>query len=151
MIQDSINNHVRSPWNNGTNDRYFQHDSGQEQIDRIQKKIAKLFPLDFPLESVDEGCVFGALLTDLSKYFNCLQRNLLISKLNAYGFDNDYLRSHKQRTKISDTYSLLQETLSEVSQGSLLEPLLFNIDICDLFFITENVIWKTMQMTLHHI
>ena len=30
--------------------------------------------------------MFGALLTDLSKTFDCLDRKLLIAKLNAYGF-----------------------------------------------------------------
>ena len=79
--------------------------------------------------------MFGALLTDLSKAFDCLSHNLLIAKLNAYGFDNkavrfvyDYLTSRKQRTKISNTYRSWQEIISEVPQGSILGPL-FNIDI----------------------
>ena len=38
-------------------------------------------------ESVDSGGAFGALMTDLSKVFYCLHRELLITKLNAYGFD----------------------------------------------------------------
>ena len=90
-------------------------------------------------ESVDQGHVFGALLPDLSKSFDCLSHNLLVGKLNAYGFDNkavrfvfDYLTSCKQRTKISNTYRSWQEILSEVPQGSIHGPLLSNIDICDL-------------------
>ena len=37
-------------------------------------------------KSVDNGGAFGALLTDLSKAFDCLPHELLISKLLAYGF-----------------------------------------------------------------
>ena len=62
--------------------------------------------------SVDKGKVFGALLTDLSKAFDCLDPELLNAKLNAYGFSlpalrliNDYLPNRKQRTKIENTYS----------------------------------------------
>ena len=65
--------------------------------------------------------------------------------MNAYGFENnpvrfvyDYLTSRQQRTKISDTYSLWQEILSRVPQGSIHGQLLFNIDICDLFFIIKD-------------
>ena len=62
--------------------------------------------------SVDKGKVFGALLTDLSKAFDCLNHELLTAKLNAYGFSlpalrliNDYLSNRKRRTKIENTYS----------------------------------------------
>ena len=36
--------------------------------------------------AVDSGQMFGALLTDLFKAFDCLSHELLIAKLNAYGF-----------------------------------------------------------------
>ena len=54
------------------------------------------------------GKVTGALLTDLSKAFDCLTHELLIAKLNAYGFDINatriiysYLTGRKQRVKIN--------------------------------------------------
>ena len=63
-------------------------------------------------ESVDSGRVFGALMTDLSKVFDCLHHELLIAKLDAYGFDiksvkliKQYLSRRKQRVKVDNAYS----------------------------------------------
>ena len=47
-------------------------------------------------ESVDSGGVFGALMTDLSKAFDCLHHELLIAKLDAYGFDKKSLKLIQQ-------------------------------------------------------
>ena len=46
--------------------------------------------------------MFGALLTDNSKAFDCLPQDIITAKLNPYGFDMkvlnfiyDYLRNRK--------------------------------------------------------
>ena len=95
--------------------------------------------------SVDNCKMFGALLTDLSKAFDCLDHELLIAKLNAYGFSltalklvHNYLSNRKQRTKINSTYSSLLEIIFGVRQESILGPLLFNIFLIELFFIIED-------------
>ena len=92
-------------------------------------------------QCLDDGGVSRALLTDLSKAFDCTLHDLLIAKLAAYGFDYDslqmlqsYFSNRKQTTKINDAYSKYCEILFGVPQGSILGPLLFNIYICDMFY-----------------
>ena len=90
---------------------------------------------------LDTGGHGSALLTDLYKAFDCINHQLLIAKLNAYGvYTNSryilasYLVKTKQRTKVNGSYSNFDGTFSGVPQGSKLDRLLFNIYICDLIF-----------------
>ena len=54
----------------------------------------------------------GAILMDLSKAFGCLNHDLLLAKLHAYGFSAEavrtirsYLKNRWQRTKINTSFS----------------------------------------------
>ena len=95
---------------------------------------------------VDYGGVYGALLTDLSKAFDCIPHDLFIAKLEAYGFQidalkliYDYLSNRKQRVKINETFSSWKDIEFGAPQGSILGPLLFNIHLCDLFYFLEDL------------
>ena len=57
-------------------------------------------------KSIDKVKTFGALLTDLSKAFGCLDNELLIAKLYTYGFAlpalkqiQNYLSNRNQKQK----------------------------------------------------
>ena len=93
--------------------------------------------------ALDKGGYGGAILMDLSKAFDTLNHELLIAKRFAYGFDKtslklikSYLTNRWQRTKINNSYSSWTEIMHGVPQGSIQGPLLFNIYLNDLLFLT---------------
>ena len=95
---------------------------------------------------MDCGGVFGALLTDLFKAFDCIRHDLIIGKLEAYRLQTealnlvyDYLPNRKQRVKINETFSCWKNIEDGLPQGSILGPLLFKIYLCDPFYFLEDL------------
>ena len=71
-------------------------------------------------EAIDRGNEFGALLTDLSKAFDCINHPLLHAKLSNYGVSPlsnnmifSYLSNGTYRTKINECFS----ERSKIEQG----------------------------------
>ena len=79
---------------------------------------------------LDKKGFAGIVLTDLSKAFDCIDHDLLIAKLQAYGFSIDslkfihsYLSDRIQRVKINSSFSKWHKIEFGVPQGSILGPL----------------------------
>ena len=76
---------------------------------------------------LDSEDYVGTSLMDLSKAYDCLSHDLLISKLEACGlhvgslnFLFDYLSLRKDTTKVSSSFSKYSQVSRGIPQGSLL-------------------------------
>ena len=97
-------------------------------------------------KSVDNGKTFAALNADLFNAFDCLPHDLITATHITYGFIylyarliQSYLFNRKQRAKTNNPCSSWEEILFGDPQDSILGLLLFNIFICDLFSVMNNV------------
>ena len=106
-------------------------------------------------ENLDNNFIVGAVLTDLSKAFNCIPHDLLIAKLSAYGLNRDslcyicsYLKDRKRCVQINIEQSTFDTIISGVPQGSIFGPILFNISFNDFFFLIQRPQFIILRMII---
>ena len=83
---------------------------------------------------------------DLSKEFDILNYLLLFEKMDVYGFSlksttfiESYLGKMMKKVKVNNKFSPWEDFYRGVPQGSILDHLLFNIFINDIFsFLTTS-------------
>jgi hypothetical protein len=95
--------------------------------------------------AADNKKSIGVLLYDLSAAFDSLDADILVNKLERYGFDGrstrwfkSYLGDRKQRVKVGSKLSEQKMLPYGAPQGSCLSPLLFIIMVADMNLWLEN-------------
>ena len=94
--------------------------------------------------ALDKSESVCALFMDLSTAFDTINHDLSLAKLKAYDFSKDaltlicsYLKNRKQKVLINSSASTTQAVISGVPQGSIADPLLFNLVVNDLVLFIE--------------
>ena len=129
--------------NSFLNDLFHEHLSAYRKRFSTQHVVLK--SVEDWKNSFDNRLCSAAVSIDLSKAFDVIPHGLLLSKLNAYGFNgtvlkffHSYLSKRFQRVKIQNVHSGWSRIRKGIPQGSVLGPTLFNIFINDIFYSIDH-------------
>ena len=118
---------------------YFSNFFSQYQCGFVKRYSAQSCLLAMTEKMKEARDTSAAVLTDLSKVFDCLLHDLLLAKFHAFGFDlkslkviHAHLNDRIQVTKVGSFYSEILQIIYGVPQGSILGPLLFKVNLIDL-------------------
>ena len=84
--------------------------------------------------------IVGTSLMGLLKAYNCVNHDLIIVKLEAYGIGKNSLRliQNYQRVKVGSSFGEWLEIILGDPQGSILGSILFNVFVNDLLLFMKE-------------
>ena len=98
-------------------------------------------------EALDKGNFVDGIFVDLSKAFDTLNHGLLKAKLEADGLSINslrhicsYLGQSLQRTGVNNSFSLWKSIIAGIPQESILDLLLYNKHVKDIFLFVKTTI-----------
>ena len=139
IYKNYINNHIVNSMNN----YIFRYVSAYRKGYNSQHVLIRL--LEEWRQHLDNNNAVGGVFMDLSKAFDCVPQDLLITKLAAYSVDENlllyiysYLSNRNQCVRINNVHSRFQNVISGVPQGSIVGHTLHNCFFNDFFYFIDK-------------
>ena len=123
-------------------DKHEVYQSTQSSYRKGHSCITVLLKLRDDIQcALNSSAVAIALFADYSKAFDSICYDILLKKLNEFGFSSsfihlvsNYLTDRCQIVQIEDKKSALAWVMCGVPQGSILGPIPFNLYVTEMYY-----------------